>query len=295
MTRRRDQPDPAALTLPTRFLIHVAAQRGVTQSALAQRLPKASISTVSRWFRDEMTPNEDDYRALGEILGVPLNVFRALQTLEFMKGRPMLLTLAAWRHMIDCRSRYLLACGATMAAGAVHLREVPMGDTTLLLSLADPCAEHDAGESPLAATERQTEGVASGSMRSSWLTMFTIAAGLTRRTPSCRVRLWVRPTSWMPFGAAGGVPAGQLVANDWIAIEAGPSPDVSTFRVHFVGDPNWQRLVQPLLEQLAEADTMPGQMLVWDSRWERNDARRNLLRARLDTVLRGLQEADLMP
>lgn len=290
--RRRNQPELGRLPLQARFLNHVAAVRGLTQSGLAARLDAASESTVSRWFRGTSLPQERDYERLSGVLDVPLNNFRALRVLDSLENASMQASTGAWRYMVDTDSAQLLMVGVTMLAGVFEVRDADLSSTAVTLSIADPSPEGDR-ESSLARLELEVDGFESFVARANWLACYTLLRLIARR--GARVRLWVRPEPAVVVPGSENAFAGQLVANDWIAISSGHPQQGVPYSVSFFGDPDWSVTAGPLREALSQQDEVPSHTLVWDSDWSDSDPRRATMRARLDRVLAALSAESLSP
>jgi hypothetical protein len=290
ISRRRNQPDISKLPLVARFLSHTIAQRGMTQVAVANALFNCSVSTVSRWFRGETDLNEGDLDDLSQVLDVPGNTLRALRLLETLQHGPMVATVAAWRYMIDGPGSRLLVLGATMNAGMVHLLDAWPSQKEILVSLHDPLAE----PSPLEALEAKYETPPRGRMEAYWLSAVTSLQALASHGRDVRVRLWVRPDD--EFTVNDYREVGQLVANDWIAIEApsirrreegiasGTASHPET-GVYFFGDSEWKGVVEPLIEMMATDVEEPRHSLIWDSAWASGDSRLGRLRERFEAVM----------
>ena len=289
--RRRNQPEVSHLPTLVRFLNHAAAQRGLTQAGVAERLGNCSTSTLSRWFRGEVAIPDRDLESFGRVLDVPTPTLIALRVLETLRGGPMIATVAAWRYMAEGAGNRLLLSGATMHAGMVHILDARPAGKTILVSVHDPCAD----PLPLAAVDPARGIPGPGQGQAYWLTSLTTLRAIVRASPTTRVRLWVRPKDELVIASRSTGFVGQLAANDWIALEmASVVGRPTAFVAHFFRDEGWNRLVAPVFAMLeGDADAPPNE-LIWDSRWPVGDPRMERLRARLRVAVGGLSVDQLL-
>lgn len=281
--RRRNQPPLETLSHFSRFLNHLAAERGFTQATVAARLRGMSPSTVSRLFRGQAQPTEAELAGLAQLFGVPVGNLKVLQVLDAGAFGPDDGAVTAWRDLLKAGGSRLLLSGATLVAGVTALRETSLAGKTLLVSLADPRTSA-ATPSPLAEFEKQCDGMESGWLRTAWLLTVSTLLSVARQ-PGCRCRLWVRSTLRTPLSDGEDPSIGHIVANDWIAVAAEKPSGHSSYGVHFFRDDGWMYAVQPLLDRLVGDTDSQTEELIWDSAWPPGDALTAKLRARIDEAL----------
>src|ERR1700694_1287134 len=111
--RRRDQPRIDLLNPVARFLNNLCAIRGKTQASLAEHIGMApssagvftrntaSPATISRWFRGDAVPTDEDLQRLSTLLEVPVQNFFALRFLEdvLKKKQPTVVSIGAWHYL----------------------------------------------------------------------------------------------------------------------------------------------------------------------------------------------------
>lgn len=287
VSRHRKNPVPLAnLGLLPRFFCHMASRLGISQAEVAVSVG-FSTAWVSRVFGGLAKPTEEDLEALATALRVPVETLRALRVLEStLAEKQMLGIIAAWQYLATSRSSTLVIAGSTMTAGVVHLRDVNLEGTTVLVSLIAP--------SVLASEETKRFGWPSGYLRSNWLattaTLLVNVLSSRDRDHPAHGRLWVRDRVTLDSEDKIGL----LIANDWVAVEAAPiwvQPSKSV-RVSFVGDSRWNSFTQPLIDGL-RSENGDGE-LVWDSAWSLTDKRMARLEKRFEEARQAVAFGNLV-
>lgn len=269
MRRRRSQTAVDSPRLLARFLNHACEVERVTQSVFVKHVGAASsAATISRLFRGEVAPTDRDLQAFSEVLRIPIETLTALRIMDSIPDRRMLATTGILSYMIAGTNRLLLA-GFTLGLGIGQLRAArTLDDKTVLVDLVSP--------QRAVAIENQLSQWSSGDALASWVSVARTLVAMVAKHPRSRIRLWVRDSECVDESHDAQV--GELIANDWIAIEAPPPYRPGhLFQVRFYRDARWSALIDPLLQRLSDNEAFPDHELIWDSSNESHDRAFRLL------------------
>ena len=236
----------------------------VPQSEFSKYLgAAASPATISRLLRGEVAPNERDLQGFAAVLDIPLETLGALRILDSIPDGRMLATPGLLGYML-VGSKTLLLSGLTMGLGVGQLRAArPTQPTTILVDIVSP--------DRLPEIEKRWTSWESGDTLAAWLSVGRTLAGIAANKPDLTVRLWARDSEFVD--ADHEPPTGEIVANDWFALESPPPYSAAPFfKVRFYGDSRWSSFIEPLKRDLAEKETGSRRRLLWDSSNAATDA-----------------------
>lgn len=265
MKRRKNQPDIKHLSHISRFLSLVSNQRGLTQAELSKKLGNISTATISRWFRGDLKPSEEDRDRLAEVLEVTTGTLTALAILdESGKAGNMLPGAGTFGYLARGRTRLILLSGMSMIAGVPQLREVGFNNKTILLDLLDPLGR--------ALEEFSTiMKINPSDLLYSWTAALSIVTSMWGRNKQGRVRLWIRDS--LEVDQDNNV--GQYAGNEWVVMESGLAHVNPVFKVRITGDESWQDYLGAYIHELENKDASRSdkRRLLWDSAWTKDDKR----------------------
>ncbi len=100
---------------------------GLTVADLATAIPRAGVSTVSAWLKDEKMPGRDQVDALARTFGVPAGALLSelASTLDPARTKGEHELLASYRALNSKQQGALLEVARSMAAGARDEEEAP--------------------------------------------------------------------------------------------------------------------------------------------------------------------------
>jgi transcriptional regulator with XRE-family HTH domain len=100
---------------------------GLSVTDLATAIPRAGVSTVSAWLKDEKMPGRDQVDALARTFGVPAGALLSelASTLDPARTKGEHELLAAYRTLSSKQQGALLEVARSMAAGVRDEEEAP--------------------------------------------------------------------------------------------------------------------------------------------------------------------------
>jgi len=114
------------------------------------------------------------------------------------------------------------------------------------------------------AIEHQMSRWSAGDALASWVSVTRTLVAMAAMHPSCRIRLWEREVECID--EIHEPQTGEVIANDWIAIEAPPPYRPGhLFQARFYGDARWSALIDPLIQRISQDEPFAGHRLIWDS------------------------------
>ncbi len=100
---------------------------GLSVTDLATAIPRAGVSTVSAWLKDEKMPGRDQVDALARTFGVPAGALLSelASTLDPARTKGEHALLASYRALSSKQQSALLEVAGSMAAGVRAVAEAP--------------------------------------------------------------------------------------------------------------------------------------------------------------------------
>jgi len=279
--RRRNQPKLESLSILARFLNHTCEQEGISQAELAKKLT-TSTATVSRWFRDEMKPTEEDLEGIAKILKIPIENFLALRLLDNIGlSRTTVATAGAFYFLASCDTSIILLGGMTMLAGTVYFKELNLSHKTILLTTLDPIGNI------AKKYNKDTDKKSPDSLKLSWLASYSITNKKILSSNKSRLRLWTRNRLFVDEEKN----IGEIIANDWIAIVSNTPPSKKDlFRIHFYNSKFWTSRIEPLSTHLLHDSLGTEERLILDTDWPPSNRQyKKFKEDRLSEILRSVQ------
>jgi len=261
-----------------KFLHHLCSQRSMTQTELWRAFARteASPSTINRWFRGLALPSAENLARLARLLETPLPVLKTLRTLDDMgyATADALSTISLLRGI--CTGSPVMMLGFSMHAGTVHLRALAdqMEDGHFVLVMADNLPTQEGGQSSLERFEHQFEGSLNGMARLYWLSsLFSLVRCADQNSQRPRFpRMQMYVTDFPPL--VDRTPVEYLVANRWLAIHSQGMGRAGRNQVYFFNSPEWNRLVEPLMDRFVHGRPRAGKdLLVYDNHPEEGQGR----------------------
>ena len=232
--RRKNQPNLSSLSYVAQFLNHCCRQEGITQAKLAHEI-NTSTATLSRWFRDELKPSDDELSKIARVINIPVENFWALKVLDNLGPKsPMIATSGAFYFLASAKTKNILMSGITMLAGVVHLREVYLKNKTLFLRILDSTRNKFSKKNNLL-NMNKLDGI---EVFQNTVNEILSISKKKNKNFVAQIKYTDNPFFFRNHSI------GYIVGNDWIAIES--HTNNQSFRVLFYDQMRWKNIIESI-------------------------------------------------